>query len=101
MTEEEYRIWWQLHRRVSVGETLSPAEKLAYETGLRTLHAEEHIEGDMKALRQMRNRIQEQEAILVRLQARHDTLIAEIHALESQLDERSRRALGIEPISAG
>jgi len=41
MNEQQYRIWWQLHRRVAVGEQLSEEEQRAYQSGLAELEAEE------------------------------------------------------------
>jgi precorrin-6B methylase 1 len=41
MNEQQYKIWWQLHRRVAVGEQLSEEEQRAYQSGLAELEAEE------------------------------------------------------------
>jgi hypothetical protein len=41
MEEKQYKIWWELHRRVAKGETLSEEERSVYETGRAELQAEE------------------------------------------------------------
>jgi hypothetical protein len=41
MNEQQYKIWWQLHRRVTVGEQLFEEEQRAYQSGLAELEAEE------------------------------------------------------------
>ena len=41
MNEQQYKIWWQLHRRVAVGGQLSEEEQRAYQSGLAELEAEE------------------------------------------------------------
>jgi len=32
MNEQQYKIWWQLHRQVVVGEQLSEEEQRAYQS---------------------------------------------------------------------
>jgi len=41
MNEQQYKIWWQLRRRVAVGGQLSEEEQRAYQSGLAELEAEE------------------------------------------------------------
>ncbi len=41
MEEKEYLIWWQLHRRVAMGENLSEDERQIYEAGRAALETEE------------------------------------------------------------
>jgi hypothetical protein len=41
MDEQQYRIWWELHRRVSKGETLSNEENQVYLAGRSELEEEE------------------------------------------------------------
>jgi hypothetical protein len=41
MNEQQYKAWWQLHRRVAVGEQLSDEEQRIYQSGLAELEAEE------------------------------------------------------------
>ncbi|MGH9845562.1 MAG: hypothetical protein ACREEM_43180 [Blastocatellia bacterium] len=44
MDEQQYKVWWQLHRRAAVGEQLSDEEERAYQAGLAELEAEEWAE---------------------------------------------------------
>jgi hypothetical protein len=41
MNEQQYKAWWQLYRRVAVGEQLSDEEQRIYQSGLAELEAEE------------------------------------------------------------
>jgi len=44
MDERQYQAWWQLHRRVAVGERLSDEEQHTYQAGLAELEAAEWAE---------------------------------------------------------
>jgi hypothetical protein len=41
MDEQTYKMWWPLHCRVALGETLAPEECQVYEAGLAILENEE------------------------------------------------------------
>lgn len=41
MEEKQYKIWWELHRRMAKGETLSEEENEVYQAGLAEMEAEE------------------------------------------------------------
>ena len=44
MTEQQYQIWWQLHRRFAKGEVLSEIELREYKKGRKELETEEQGE---------------------------------------------------------
>ena len=95
MEEAVRRQWQALHRRTALGEPLSAKEQAYYETGLRELEAEEHIEFDMAGLQQVREQIRQTEAERLQLEARRRELEARIARLESAMSERDKQALGI------
>jgi len=41
MDEQQHKIWWQLHRRVSKGETLADEDEQIYQAGRTEMEAEE------------------------------------------------------------
>jgi hypothetical protein len=82
MDETTYQTWWALHLRAVRGETLNAEEQAAYQAGLRQLHEEESIPGDISALREARAKVATLEIEHAQLQARHEELEAEIAALE-------------------
>jgi len=41
MEEKQYKIWWELHRRVAKGETLPEEENKVYQAGLVEMETEE------------------------------------------------------------
>lgn len=96
MDSATYAAWWPLHLRVARGESLAPDEKVAYEAGLRQLHAAETLD-DLKALQEARAAVARAEAERERLAAERDALDAEIAALERALSEPMRQALGVAP----
>ena len=85
MDEATYKTWWELHRRVALGESLSAEKKTAYETGIRVLDEEEErtLVGDLTALHQARERVAALESEAERLRARRTALKEEIAALEA------------------
>jgi hypothetical protein len=68
---EEYRAWWELHRRASLGENLTQEETAVYQEGLQRLHQEEV----------------DQEKLV----AECDELLCQIAVLEARLDKRTRQ----------
>ena len=62
MNKQTYNQWWQLHLRVSRGETLSPQEQIQYNVGLDTLDSEEKEQiqsTGLNTIRQLRVNIKE------------------------------------------
>jgi cell division protein FtsB len=92
---QAYQQWQSLHRRVVQGERLSAAEQAAYDAGCRELDAEEHLDGNLAQLRELRTAIAEAETEQQSLRDRETELDARIAALEARLDERTRQLLGI------
>jgi hypothetical protein len=41
MNEQQYQMWWRLHRRAAVGETLSEEENRICQAGLTEMEADE------------------------------------------------------------
>ena len=95
MDETTFQTWWALHLRAVRGETLNAEERDAYEAGLRQLHEEESIMGDIAALRESRAKVAALKTENAQLHARREELEAEIAALEAALSERTRQALGV------
>ena len=95
MDEPAYQHWQGLHRRVTMGETLSAAEQAAYEAGCQELDAEERLDGNLARLRELRTQIAAAEAEQQCLREREAELDARIIALEARLDTRTRQLLGI------
>ena len=85
MDEQAYQYWQVLHRRVSLGETLSSAEQAAYEAGCQELDAEERLDGSLERLRELRAHIAAAETAQQRLRAQEAELDARIVALEARL----------------
>ncbi|MBO0860489.1 MAG: hypothetical protein J2P21_18820 [Chloracidobacterium sp.] len=79
MNEERYKVWWQLHRRVAVGEQLADYEQYVYESGLAELEAEE-----MAALRPADNEWQALRAQWGELAARRQKLTRQEAALRAR-----------------
>lgn len=59
MNEEQYQIWWQLHRRFAKGESLTEVELQEYEKGRTALEAEEQREQQVPAISAWQERWQE------------------------------------------
>ena len=95
MDEQQYKIWWQLHRRTAVGEPLSDEEERAYHAGLAQLEAEEWAE--RRPVTELLRPLQEQ---WQELTARKQQLAQEEAALRAQAAEleRNYRALTGEPL---
>jgi hypothetical protein len=81
MNKQTYNQWWQLHLRVSQGETLSPQEQAQYNAGLDALDNEEKEQFQstgLNAIRQLRTNIEE-------LHHFHDQLMHESNHLDKQI----------------
>lgn len=93
MDEQQYKVWWQLHRRAAVGEQLSGEEERAYQAGLAELEAEEWAE--RRPATELLRPLQEQ---LREITARNQQLAQEETALRArggtgtQLSGAHRRA---------
>lgn len=90
MDETRYKAWWQLHRRVAVGETLSNDEQRDYQSGLAELEAEERLppsslESEWQTLR----------AQFRELTARKQELIRQETQLQQYAAELERRYLAV------
>lgn len=95
MDKQASQSWQVLHQRVAMGETLSVAERAAYEAGCQELDAEERLDGNLERLRELRTHIVAAEAEQQHLRAQEAELDARIVALEARLDTRTRQLLGI------
>lgn len=81
MNEQTYNQWWQLHLRVSRGETLNPQEQRLYNVGLDALDDEEKVQFQatgLNAIRQLRASIEE-------LQDFHTELMLKSNRLDEQI----------------
>ena len=95
MEENLYQAWWQLHRRVAVGEQLSDEEQRDYQSGLAELEAEE-----LAALRLAADEWQALRAQWRALTARRQELARQESLLRERAAELERRYLALtnEPI---
>jgi serine phosphatase RsbU (regulator of sigma subunit) len=95
MDEQQYKAWWQLHRRAAVGEPLSDEEERAYQAGLAALEAEEWAE--LRPATELLRPLQEQ---LRELTAHNQQLAQEEAALRARAAEleRNYRAVTGEPL---
>jgi len=90
MNEQQYKIWWQLHRRVAVGERLSDEEQQVYQAGLAELEAEE-----MAALRPNDDEWQALRAQWSELAARRQELARQETILRARATELERQYLAL------
>jgi predicted nucleic acid-binding Zn-ribbon protein len=96
MDQPSYEHWWALHARVAKGESLTPAERTLYESGLRQLQEEESHPESLQELRQARATVRARQAELAQLAARREHLEAEIESLEEALTRQTRQLLDVE-----
>jgi hypothetical protein len=96
MEDLKYETWWKLHERAVRGETLNHDERAAYEAGLRELHEDEVLSGDLALLREAREAVMQLDAKCDALQAQRRKLKDEAARLESVLSKEARKLLGIE-----
>lgn len=85
MDEKTYKRWWQYHLRVARGETLTPAEQVEYEAGVKRLDQEEGEQlqtNGLAALRQARAQIEQLRIVNTQLLAKSAGLDRRIVALE-------------------
>ena len=83
MDETRYKTWWQLHRRVAVGETLSDDEQRDYQAGLAELEAEEQLppsslESEWQTLRTQFRELTARKQELIRQEAQLQQYAAEL-----------------------
>jgi TolA-binding protein len=95
MDEQQHKIWWELHRRVSKGETLSGEDNHIYLAGRDELEAEEwaSLPKVAEPLRPLQERLQ-------RLRARNEDLAQQEVTLRRRATELEvrYRALTGEPL---
>jgi len=90
MNEQQYKAWWQLHRRVAVGEQLSDEERRIYQSGLAELEAEE-----MGTLHPADDEWQALRAQWVELAARRRELARQEEALRARAAELESQYLAL------
>ena len=90
MDEQRHRIWWELHRRVSKGETLSGEDNQVYLAGRCELEAEEwaSLPNVAEAVRPLQERLRE-------LHARNQNLVQQEAALWLRATELKERYLAL------
>jgi hypothetical protein len=98
MDEKQYNIWWKLHLRAALGNTLTEEEQRVYDSGREELEAEERVElrQDLAEWRALQTRLRE---LTMRNQelARQEALLRERAAqLEQQYLGRTGQKLGLE-----
>lgn len=86
MEEKQYRVWWELHRRVAKGETLSEEEKDVYQAGLAKMEAEEWR--DMVKSSAVFQSLQEKWRVLDERNQQLAEEEDELRALAAQLEQR-------------
>lgn len=86
MTEQQYQIWWQLHRRFAKGEFLSETELREYKKGRKELETEEQQEqrGTLPAILLWQKRWQELNRQAQNLAQQDATLRQQATLLEDQ-----------------
>jgi len=98
MNEKQYNIWWKLHLRAALGDTLTAEEQHIYDAGREELEAEERAEPrqDLAEWRALQIRLRE---LTMRNQelARQEALLRERAAqLEQQYLGLTGQKLGLE-----
>lgn len=90
MDEQQYRIWWELHRRVSKGETLSDEDNQIYLAGRSELEAEEwaSLPRIAEAVRPLQERLRE-------LRERNQNLVQQEATLGRRATELEVRYLAL------
>jgi hypothetical protein len=96
MNDSQYQHWWELHLRTCRNEPLSDAERSAYESGLREMHDEEELAGDLSSLQEVREAVATLDAKCNELLERRGELKADVARLEARLSDEERRRLGIQ-----
>ena len=95
MDEATYKIWWPLHLKKVLGETLLPQEMTVYEAGLQQLYAEENLEGNLKTLQEERQKTQELRSEYLRIHQQFEEMEATITTLEARLGASNKHALSV------
>lgn len=98
MDEQQHKIWWKLHRRVSKGETLSDEENQLYHAGRTELEAEEwaSLPATAEALRPLQERLRELIARNQKLAQQEAILRQRTTELEKQYLSLTGEPLGTE-----
>jgi len=95
MDNLKYQEWSALHVRFARGETLTGEEQAVYEQGLKQLHEEEVLAGDIQSIRETREAVMVLDAKCDELHARRQQLKEQIAGLEAALSPETRKNLGI------
>jgi uncharacterized coiled-coil protein SlyX len=98
MDEQQHKTWWELHRRISKGETLSGADNQIYLAGLAELEAEEwaNLPKAAEALRPLRERLRQLIEHNQNLAEEESTLRQRAAELEKQYLTLTGEPLGVE-----
>ncbi|MEW6209078.1 MAG: hypothetical protein AB1631_11975 [Acidobacteriota bacterium] len=98
MDEQRYKIWWELHRRISRGETLSDQENQIYRDGRDEMEAEEWaiLNNAADALRPLQERLRELIERNHALAQQESFLRQRATELEKQYEALTGESLGIE-----
>jgi hypothetical protein len=83
MIEATEKEWWNLHLRVVRGENLSAEEQARYEVGRADLEAEEVLNVDLNALREVRSVLTELDRQRAELEQRRRARESEIARLRA------------------
>ena len=95
MDDLEYQEWSTLHVRFARGEILTEEEQAIYERGLKQLHEEEVLAGDIQSIREAREAVMALDSRCDELHARRQQLKEKITELEAALSPDTRKNLGI------
>ncbi|MCI0486885.1 MAG: hypothetical protein L0229_09820 [Blastocatellia bacterium] len=90
MKKQRYKTWWELHRRVAKGESLSDKERHAYEAGRAELEAEEWA-----GLRQHSPDLRSLQTRLRKLTRRNQKLVRQEAELRERAVELERQYLAL------
>jgi DNA repair ATPase RecN len=98
MDDKQYRVWWNLHRPVATGETLTKEESHAYQAGGEELDTEEWVSlrTAWAALQPLRKRLRELTAQNKELARQETVLRQQVAELEHQYLLITGEPLGIE-----
>ncbi|HJQ22498.1 MAG TPA: hypothetical protein VKA60_01195 [Blastocatellia bacterium] len=98
MDEQQKKIWWALHRRVSKGETLSDADNQIYQAGCAELETEEwaSLRTAAETLRPLQERLRELIGRNQQLARQETSLRQRATDLEKQYAALTGEPLGID-----
>jgi hypothetical protein len=95
MDNLEYQEWSALHVRFARGEILTEEEQAIYQRGLKQLHEEEVLAGDVQSIREARDAVMALDSKCDELHARRQQLKEKIAVLEAALTPDMRKDIGI------